>query len=188
MHALTLAVTELALIDWLGALNKTNPELLPLQRKWETGPTTLPHFSFQENFFSFRNRRVVPRDTKLRTLLLEEFHSSKTGGHAGISHTFHRLFSNFYLDTMQTNVKFFINTCQNLPPNEGLKFETCWTAFPFANSKGYLRRYFNGFHYWFASFPWSHGYFGRCGSFYKYGHFIALPTNFTSHKVAEVFV
>ncbi|OIT35255.1 putative mitochondrial protein, partial [Nicotiana attenuata] len=45
-------------------------------------------------------------------VLLEEFHSSKIGGHTGISRTFHRLSSNFYWDSMRTDVKIFIMTCQ----------------------------------------------------------------------------
>ncbi|KAH0737546.1 hypothetical protein KY290_036251 [Solanum tuberosum] len=53
--ALSLAITEIALVDKLKALNKSNKELLALQQKLLNAPDFMSLFSFQEDLLLFKN-------------------------------------------------------------------------------------------------------------------------------------
>ena len=55
------------LINQLRDLNKIDATLLDLQSQLQLNPESLPHFSFQGGLLLFRNRILVPADTKLRT-------------------------------------------------------------------------------------------------------------------------
>ncbi|KAH0737522.1 hypothetical protein KY290_036227 [Solanum tuberosum] len=188
MMALTLAVTEIALINKLRQLNRTNAKLLDLQHQLCTDPASLPQFSFQEGLLLFRNRLVIPPDHDLKKLLLEEFHSSKIGGHAGISRTFHRLSSNFYWSGMRQDVKQFVLTCQICQQMKDTCSRPSGLLLPLPIPSAIFEDISMDF---ITGLPSSHGrtvILVIVDRLSKYGHFIALPPKFTSHKIAEVFV
>ncbi|KAM3250018.1 hypothetical protein P3L10_011788 [Capsicum annuum] len=109
---LTVAVTEMALVYKLKHLNKTDSYLIQLQHQLCDDPDSMPHFTFQEGLLLFRKRLIIPPDPALKRLLLEEFHSSNIGGHAGIAWSFLRLSSNFFWLGMRKDVKQFVLQCQ----------------------------------------------------------------------------
>lgn len=60
----------------------------------------------------FKGKLYIPSSSHLKTVLLEEFHSSQIGGHSGISKTYGRLKENVYCEGMTNDVVAFVNSCQ----------------------------------------------------------------------------
>jgi HPt (histidine-containing phosphotransfer) domain-containing protein len=54
---------------------------------------------------------MIPPEKELIEKLLQEFHSSPIGGHAGITRTMARLKAQFYWPKMQEDVKAFVQRC-----------------------------------------------------------------------------
>ncbi|OMP05180.1 reverse transcriptase [Corchorus capsularis] len=69
----------------------------------------------------FKGRVYVPEKHPLRALLLHEFHSSPTGGHAGVKKTLARLAANFHWPNMRHDVESFIKLCATC---QQVKYET----------------------------------------------------------------
>ncbi|KAH0784702.1 hypothetical protein KY290_004300 [Solanum tuberosum] len=186
--ALSLAITEIPLVDKLKALNKSNEELLALQQKLLNAPDFMSSFSFQKGLLLFKNHLVIPKDASLRLMLLEEFHASKIGGHAGVAHTFHRLSSNFYWVGMRSDVKKFISKCQICQQMKDSQLKPAGLLSPLPIPSEIFAEISMDF---ITSLPSSQGrtvILVIVDRLSKYGHFIALSANFTSQKVAEVFV
>lgn len=93
---LALSHVQFSIVDQLREANAVHPELLALQQRLATDPTSLPGFLFKDKLLFFNSRLVLPSDSPLRTSLLTEFHLSPVGGHSGITRTFHRLTTNVY--------------------------------------------------------------------------------------------
>ncbi|XP_070037045.1 uncharacterized protein [Nicotiana tomentosiformis] len=94
--------------EWLAELieaNKIHLELLAIQQGMENKPTDYAAYSFRKGLLFYKGRLVIPHDSSLKQLLLQEFHDSKIGGHAGVARTFHRLSSNFYWPGIGNDVK-----------------------------------------------------------------------------------
>ncbi|KAH0670700.1 hypothetical protein KY290_026097 [Solanum tuberosum] len=186
--ALSLAITEIALVDKLKALNKSNEELLALQQKLLNTPDFMSSFSFQEGLLLFKNRLVIPKDASLRLMLLEEFHASKIGGHAGVARTFHRLSSNFHWVGMRSDVKKFVSECQICQQMKDSQLKPAGLLSPLPIPSEIFAEISMDF---ITGLPSSQGrtvILVIVDRLSKYGHFIALSANFTSQKVAEVFV
>lgn len=98
--------------DWVDELcedNKTHSELLKIQQDIQDDPEA---YTFREGLLFFSRCLVIPSNSFIRNQLLEEFHSSPLGGHAGVARTFHRVSSNFYWKNMHQDVKNFVKICQ----------------------------------------------------------------------------
>ena len=59
----------------------------------------------------YRGKNYVPPHSDLKLLLIEEFHATPIGGHAGILKTFGRLSKNFYWSRMTKDVVEFVSKC-----------------------------------------------------------------------------
>ncbi|WVZ11315.1 hypothetical protein V8G54_015845 [Vigna mungo] len=55
-----------------------------------------------------RGRLMIPADMRLRNQILQEFHDSKVGGHAGTTKTIARICKQFYWPKMQEDIKQYI--------------------------------------------------------------------------------
>jgi len=54
---------------------------------------------------------MFPRDEKLLQMILTEFHTSKVGGHVGITRTLKRISAQFYWPKMKEDIQKFIQEC-----------------------------------------------------------------------------
>jgi hypothetical protein len=68
-----------------------DPGLIDLIQKIEASPSSYPGFRIIQGLLYFRDKLYIPADSPIKTLLLQEFHSSPIGGHIGIQKTLGRL-------------------------------------------------------------------------------------------------
>ncbi|KFK22215.1 hypothetical protein AALP_AAs67613U000200, partial [Arabis alpina] len=70
-----------------------------------------PEFSVVQGRLLKQGKLVIPKTSPLVGVLLQEFHSSKMGGHGGILKTQKRLGALFYWAGMMANIKEFVAAC-----------------------------------------------------------------------------
>ena len=58
-----------------------------------------------------RGHLILDKDSFLKTLLLQEFHETPIGGHAGVQRTYLRLAANFVWEGMKKDVKDYVGQC-----------------------------------------------------------------------------
>lgn len=120
--------------------------------------------------------------------LLDEFHASVQGGHAGFHRTFHRLASNFYWKNMRTDIQSFVAQCMvcqrvktsNLAP-------TCLLQ-PLPIPSRIWEDISLDF---IAGLPILRGktvILVVMDRLSKYAHFLPMVTNFSSNMIASLFV
>lgn len=134
-----------------------------------------------------KNRFFLSKDSALKTLMLQEFHESPTGGHTGAERTFLRLTANFYWLGMRRDEKEFVAKC---PTCQTIKYST--TA-PY----GLLQPLEMPERVWedlaldfIVGLPLSQGnttILVVIDQFTKHAHFEGLPTSYTATKMAELF-
>jgi hypothetical protein len=69
------------------------------------------HYSVREGLLYWQGRLVIPVEEELVHRILQEYHSSPIGGHAGVTRTMARLKTQFYWPKMQDHVKEFVQKC-----------------------------------------------------------------------------
>ncbi|KAK8948343.1 hypothetical protein KSP39_PZI005641 [Platanthera zijinensis] len=57
-----------------------------------------PGYHLQNDRLYYQGRVVIPAQSAWRTVMMHEFHSSSTGGHAGILRTLQRARANVFLE------------------------------------------------------------------------------------------
>ncbi|KAD4584729.1 hypothetical protein E3N88_22330 [Mikania micrantha] len=102
-HLLTLSMPHFQWLHELRDYYTTTQEGLDLIRKFMESPDQYPSQQLHDGLLYLDNKLYIPTIPSLRLNLLHEFHSSKVGGHSGITATIKR-------------IKYFIT---NLPPSSG---------------------------------------------------------------------
>nr|KYP59122.1 Transposon Ty3-I Gag-Pol polyprotein [Cajanus cajan] len=131
---------------------------------------------------------MLPFDEDIINQVLLEFHSSKVGGHAGVTKTMARICSQFFWPGMQQRIRKFVRECQIF---QQAKVQQALPA-------GLLQPLPIPLHVWddiamdfITCLPLSHGYstiMVVVDRLSKFGHFIPLKAAYTSKTVAEAFV
>ncbi|CAH9084949.1 unnamed protein product [Cuscuta europaea] len=176
--------------EWLGLADieeeqKKNNFLREIIQTLATDPASVPGYEVIGRRLFYKGRLALASDSKWIPRLLEEFHDTPTGGHAGAHRTYRRLAMNVFWKRMFRQVHAYVVQClvcqkpkyeamspagllQPLPiPNliwEDISMN-CITCLP--KSKGYA------------------SILVVVDRLSKYGHFIALKTPITARSVAE---
>ncbi|GJT99430.1 ty3-gypsy retrotransposon protein [Tanacetum coccineum] len=99
---------------WLNDLRsyyQSNPEGKSFFEQLEhQSPLNSPH-TIHNGLVYNQGRLFIPNIPQLRFLILQEFHNSTLGGHAGIEATIRRLASSFYWPDLKKDVKEFVKKC-----------------------------------------------------------------------------
>lgn len=69
------------------------------------------HYTVREGLLYWKDRLVIPIEEALIQRILQEYHSSPIGGHAGITRTLARLKAQFYWPKMQEQVQEYVQNC-----------------------------------------------------------------------------
>lgn len=147
----------------------------------EFGRPTLKHYSLTQGVLFYKGRLVIPKSSPWIRKLLEEFHSTPTGGHSGAVRTM------FIWSGMMKAVTRFVAECVICQKN---KYETKSPA-GLLNPLPIPTRVWEDISLDFITgLPRSGGV--DCvlvviDRFSKYGHFLGLRHPFTAKSVAEVF-
>lgn len=86
-------------------------ELQKLIREWQHDPNSHPHYSMVQGRLLRQGKLVVPRQSPLIGLILQEFHDSKVGGHGGVIKTQKRISEVFYWLGMMTDIRRYVVSC-----------------------------------------------------------------------------
>ena len=89
----------------------TNHEFLALHEKIQMDPDAAAEYRIENGLILQRRRIWLPTGSSIIPLLLEEFHSTPTGGHYGVQKTFQRLQGNFTWTSMRSDVCTFVAAC-----------------------------------------------------------------------------
>ncbi|KAK9139848.1 hypothetical protein Scep_009529 [Stephania cephalantha] len=100
-----------AIIQALRDFYQNPKEGLFLVHAISSNPSSHQGYSVREELVFCHSKLVVPETSTLRSLLLQEFHASPTGGHAGIQQTYARLSALFYWPLMGQSMVSFIKVC-----------------------------------------------------------------------------
>lgn len=72
----------------------------------ESDPDRL--YSFESGILRYKGRIYVGESTAIRSILIQDYHSSSFGGHSGIRATHHRIKTLFYWPGLKKTVDTFI--------------------------------------------------------------------------------
>ncbi|GKA11101.1 ty3-gypsy retrotransposon protein, partial [Tanacetum coccineum] len=167
--------------------NEALAELRDLHKRLDNGDE-LSGFRRENGLLFYKDRYYIGQESKLKTLLLREFHDSPSAGHGGIKKTLVGLSALFFWKGMRQSVEEFIKKCVVC---QQIKYSTEALG-------GYLQPLPTPTAVWedvsmdfITGLPTSKGstvIFVVVDRLTKYAHFGALPTSFNAHKVAELFV
>ncbi|KAH0760251.1 hypothetical protein KY290_023744 [Solanum tuberosum] len=170
------------------SLNQSHIELLAIQQALQTDVENHGDFQFNDGLLFFKGRLVIPSDAQLRHKLLFEFHATNIGGHAGVAQTYHRLASNFYWNQMRKDVKSFVMTCQICQQMKDTNLHPVGLLQPLPIPDQVFEDIAMDF---ITCLPSSKGkttILTVVDRLTKYGHFIPLPSTFSTQLVAEAFI
>ncbi|KAJ0575909.1 putative nucleotidyltransferase, Ribonuclease H [Helianthus annuus] len=176
---------------WLNEIKQyftDNPIGVELIKAIETDPLAFPHHLYKDGLVYVSGKILVPPIGNVRERLLQEFHSSPVGGHAGTTATFKRLSTSFSWLGLKKDVIAFVKNC------------VICQAIKTPNHKPYglLQPLPVPEHTWhdismdfITNLPPSRGktvIWVIVDRLSKFAHFIALPAHYTAFSLATVFL
>jgi len=108
---LILSVPCLTFMTELHSQLHSNLTFQQQMKKVQDNPDQFPDFSIADKLLLYKGRIWLPNGLPLITTLLHEFHTTPTGGHAGIAKTVARLMHNFYWPDLRADVTHFVTNC-----------------------------------------------------------------------------
>jgi hypothetical protein len=67
--------------------SSADEELQQIKVKWGENHESNPHVTIKDEMIFWKGRLMVPQNNHIRDQILQEFHNSAIGGHAGIART-----------------------------------------------------------------------------------------------------
>ena len=146
------------------------------------------NYTWRQNLLWKQGRIVVPDDHQLRQQLLHEYHATPVGGHAGSLRTYIRLAQQFYWKGMRKDTAQFVKTCIVCQQAKSANTHPGGLLQPLPIPQQIWEDISMDF---IVGLPLSKGLsviFVVIDRLSKFGHFMPLKADFTSSKVAEVFI
>lgn len=136
----------------------------------------------------YKGRLVIPQKSELIPKLLNEFHDSVVGGHAGELRTYQRLAAEWYWVGMKKSVQKHIQTCALCQTQKALTTHPAGLLQPLPIPTQVWDELSMDF---IEGLPNSHGYNAILvviDRLTKYAHFIAIKHPFTDTSIASIFI
>ncbi|KAK8916726.1 hypothetical protein KSP39_PZI022713 [Platanthera zijinensis] len=179
---------QLESMDEIQDAVQRDPELRAIVEDLQQGHATAPGYHLQNDRLFYHGRVVIPAHSAWRTVMMHEFQSSPTGGHAGVLRTLQRARANVFWKGMRRDIQEFVQTCEVC---QRQKYETTSPA-------GLLTPLEIPHQIWdtvsmdfIDGLPKSQGktvILVVVDKLSKYGHFLALSHPYTAESVATLFV
>jgi len=99
---------------WLQQLQKEIQQDYELQQIWmlcQNQNLQYQHYQIKNEILLWKNRVVVPANSDIIKLIMQEYHDSVVGGHSGVAKTTKRICSQFYWPGMQEIIKDYVLNC-----------------------------------------------------------------------------
>lgn len=165
-----------------------DPRLQGIMQAIQTDAPLDPAYKLHDGLLYWKDRLVLPASPTLIQQVLHEYHNSPIGGHAGVTRTLARVSSQFYWPNMKYDIKDFVQQCaicqqakvaHTLPTGllQPLPIpQQIWEDI----TMDFITGLPNSF-----SFTMIMVVIDRLS---KYGHFIALKSDYSSKTVAQAFM
>ncbi|KFK39596.1 hypothetical protein AALP_AA3G264600 [Arabis alpina] len=111
-HLFALSVPEALQLKEIDREVEQNPELGKLKLEVIADPTAHDEFTVVNGRLLRNGRLVLPKESPMVKLILQEFHDGKVGGHGGIHKTQKRIGDMFFWRGMMTDIKEYVAACQ----------------------------------------------------------------------------
>jgi len=92
-------------------LTQTDSQLSKIYQSCLQGQNPSSEYSIQNGLLFFKGKIVLPHDVGLLNQIMEEFHSSKIGGHSRVHRTVARIGAQFYWNGMRSDISKFVREC-----------------------------------------------------------------------------
>ena len=151
-------------------------------------PSDYPGFKIRDNLLLFQGSIWLNQGNPFIPLLLEEYHKSPLGGHMGLAKTLGRLQQSFFWEHMRRDTQNFIKQCSNWLQT---KYTPKKPAGHFQPIPPPSRPWEDLALDFITGLPISNGatvIMTVVDRFSKGGHFGTLPTHFTAHMAAHLFI
>lgn len=106
-----LSVPSLSFLEELRCQLEDHPKYRRQHQEIIENLTKYPPFSLSQNLVLTTGCIWLPRGLPITSTLLTEYHTTPTGGHAGITKTLARISENFYWTGLREDVKQFVANC-----------------------------------------------------------------------------
>ncbi|KAK8950540.1 hypothetical protein KSP40_PGU007189 [Platanthera guangdongensis] len=186
----TLFRLSVPLIESLDDIQReiaADPELQPIVEALSQGQPTPPGYQLIGGHLYYHGRVVIPASSAWKEVMLQEFHSSPTGGHAGVLRTLQRLRANVFWRGLRRDAQRFVQQCDMC---QRQKYETSSPAgllTPLEIPQQIWETVSMDF---IEGLPRSQGkstILVIVDKLSKYGHFLALSHPYTAEAVADLF-
>lgn len=164
-----------------------DPALQKLISDLQNNPTAHPGYSLHTGVLLYKGRLVIPSNSPIIPTLLQEFHSSPTGGHSGFLRTYRRLAGNLYWVGMKKVIMEFVRSCATCQRQKYMAASPSGLLQPLPIPKQVWEDISMDF---ITGLPKSKGFDAVLvvvDRLSKYGHFILLKHPYNACSVAALF-
>ena len=151
-------------------------------------PQQYSDFSFRDSLLLHKERLWLNRGNSLIPSLLEEFHKSPLGGHMGLSKTLSRLQQNFSWEGMRKDTQTFIRQCTDCMQTKYITQKPTGLLQPIPPPTRPWEDLAIDFIIGLPNFKGHTVIMTVVDRFSKGAHFGTLPTQFTAHMAAQLFL
>ena len=106
-----LSVPSLTFLEVLRRQLKAQPDYIRRRQEIAQNPSNFPTFKISQDLILHNGRIWLPRELPITSTLLLEYHTTPTGGHAGIAKTLARISKNYSWPGIREDVKQFVTNC-----------------------------------------------------------------------------
>lgn len=165
-----------------------NDEIQAVVAKLLSGELVKPGFSLVHGRLFYKQKLVIPRNSKQIPLILQECHDTVLGGHAGVLRTLQRVKAMFYWPKIRSTIQDYVTACAIFQTH---KYSTLSPAGLLQPIELPVRIWEDISMDFVEGLPTSQGVNAILvvvDRLSKYGHFITLKHPFTAVEVAQRFV
>ncbi|KAH1034725.1 hypothetical protein GYH30_054917 [Glycine max] len=165
-----------------------DPDIQKLVAELTDTPDARPGFTVKQGVLFYHGRLVISPNSPSIPMLLEEFHSTPTGGHSGYLRTYRRLAENLYWVGMQKKIRDFVRACDTCQRQKYAATTPGGLLQPLPIPNAIWEDLSLDF---ITGLPKSKGYEAVLvvvDRLSKYSHFILLKHPYTAKSIAELFV
>jgi hypothetical protein len=151
-------------------------------------PNSKPGFEFKHGVLLYDGRLVISNTSVLIPTLLQEFHSSPSGGHSGFYRTYRRVAANVYWVGMKNTIQQFVRSCDICQRQKYLASSPGGLLQPLPIPERIWEDISMDFITGLPKSKGSEAILVVVDRLSKYSHFITLKHPYTAKTIAEVFV
>ncbi|WVZ26157.1 hypothetical protein V8G54_004701 [Vigna mungo] len=179
---------ETTLMTKIQHATQLDPHLQAVIQACASGKPLNSNYSYSDGLLQWKHRVVIPRDNEIIQLLLNEYHNSTIGGHAGITRTMARLSSQFYWPGMLKDITQYVQECLICQQAKSATTLPAGLLQPLPIPNQVWEDIAMDF---ITGLPPSNGYtviMVVIDRLSKYAHLAPLKADYTSKTVADVFI